>query len=115
MNSNLSELERAAMNDEPMPDGLKVYEQIYFWGLSEIYRCYRNGQIKREEGSKRKKILIRECEQLRQKYEEYFEWCTYYQILYCRISQASSNYAKERTLENADKLYELIYNVSPPK
>lgn len=114
MNGNVSELERAAMDNKPMPEGLRLYEQIYFQALSCIYLKYRAGRISREQGSKEKNQLKYNCERLRSSCEEYLNWCKYYQALYTKIAQASAKYARERTIDSADKLYELIYGCLPP-
>ena len=40
--------ERAAMQNDPMPEGLTGAEQILYQGLALLYSRYRSGQLSRE-------------------------------------------------------------------
>ena len=42
--------ERAAMQNDPMPEGLTGAEQILYQGLALLYSRYRSGQLSREQG-----------------------------------------------------------------
>ena len=101
--------ERAAMLAEEMPDGLDLVDQLNFLCLRALYAQVRNGTVSRETGSREKaklgyrrdwwgrKLMIREravessVRQLR------------------AVELAASAYAKERTPENADRMYRALY------
>lgn len=55
--------ERAAMQNDPMPEGLTGAEQILYQGLALLYRRYRSGQLSREQGRREKAQLVRRFEQ----------------------------------------------------
>lgn len=109
----ISELERAAMNNEPMPDGLKIYDQMLYQGLAWLYARYHARQISREQGQVEKQKLVVARDRLAREHESIIQFSKYYADVYMALAQASSAYAKERTLEHADAMYEALYRVSP--
>lgn len=111
----ISDLERAAMKNEPMPDGLKVYDQMYFQALRYLYLQYNARQMSREQGQIEKRKLAVERDKLARESESIIAYSKYCADAYTALAQASSAYAKERTLENADKIYYTLYHVQPPK
>lgn len=111
----VSALECAAMNNEPMPDGLSLPDQMYFQGLAWLYARYHAKQISRERGQQEKQKLIISRDRLARESESIIRFSKYYADAYTALAQASSAYAKERTLEHADAMYEALYRISPPK
>lgn len=111
----VSALEYAAMNNEPMPDGLRIYDQILYQGLAWLYARYHARQISREQGQVEKQKLIVARDRLARESESVMRMSKYYADAYTALAQTSSAYAKERTLEHADAMYEALYRISPPK
>lgn len=113
MDNQISDLERAAMKNEPMPDGLKFYDQMYFQALRYLYLQYSSRQMPREQGTKEKQRMKVERDRLARESESVVAYSKYYADTYTALAQASIAYAKERTLENADALYKALYHITP--
>lgn len=110
---DLNELERAAMKNDPMPDGLCFQDQVLYQGLRYLYRQFKTGTISREQGAEEKKEILLEHNKAQQELSSVSRYSKYYAEAYKALAQASSIYAKERTLEHADAMYEALYRVSP--
>ena len=113
MDNQISDLERAAMKNEPMPDGLKFYDQMYFQALRYLYLQYNSRQMSREQGTEEKQRMKVERDRLAKESESVIAYNKYYAKTYVTLAQASIAYAKERTLENADAMYEALYHSTP--
>lgn len=100
--------ERAAMNDEDMPHGLDIADACFCAALRIIYKAYHSGVIDRKTGTEIKKQLTRAY--VSDKSEvEFLERSAL--ALNERIKKASEAYKSNRTLENADELYNAFYNL----
>ena len=100
--------ERAAMNDEDMPSGLDIADACFYTALRIIYKAYHDGAIDRKTGTELKKQLTRAY--VSDKSEvEFLERSAL--ALNERIKNASEAYKANRTLENADELYNAFYNL----
>ena len=97
--------ERAAMRNETMPEGLTLSEQKCFMALRLLYQHFKAGYIPREQAALDKVKIIRQFETERSN-DKYVENTS---TLWQRIESAGNNYAKNRTLENADKFYRIVY------
>lgn len=103
--------ERAAMRGDPMPDDLDIVDQLTFLSLRELYSQVRAGKIDRETGSQEKGKLryqhdlwegrLRLKERLAQHSVDMFK----------AVEGAANAYAKDRTLENADRIYKALYKM----
>lgn len=109
----ISDLERVAMKNEPMPDGLKIYDQMYFQALRYLYLQYHAQQISREQGTKEKQRMKVERDRLARESKSVMAYSKYYANAYKTLAQSSIAYAKERTLEHADAMYEALYHTTP--
>lgn len=96
--------EKAAIRGDEMPDGLSYPDQILFLCLRNLYAQKRAGIIDRAAAVREKNKLLDEYRvyQFREQMGE--EWVE--QIKLTEIARAE--YRKNRTLENADKLVEII-------
>lgn len=110
-----SPLEYAAMNNEPMPDGLRIYDQMLYQGFAWLYARYHARQISREQGQVEKQKLIVARDRLARESESVIRMSQYYAETYKALAQSSIKYAKERTIEAADAMYEALYSVPLPK
>lgn len=104
--------ERAAMNDEDMPRGLDIADACFYTALRIIYKAYHNGAIDRKTGTELKKQLTRAYVSDKSKVEFLNRGAL---DLNDRIKKASEAYKSNRTLENADELYNAFYNLSEVK
>ena len=111
----VSELERAAMNGEPMPEGLGQIDQSYYQGLALLYARFRGGYVTREAGSAEKKLLQKARDDALRA-QRFGERCMDHAItLWREVEGAANQYARERTLENADGLYQAVCGGPVPK
>ncbi|MCD8127862.1 MAG: hypothetical protein LUD82_10675 [Clostridiales bacterium] len=53
--------ERAAMQNDPMPEGLTGAEQVLYQGLALVYARYHAGDIDRQTAQKEKLALMKTC------------------------------------------------------
>lgn len=113
--ARVSPLEYAAINNEPMPDGLRIYDQMLYQGLAWLYARYHARQISREQGQIEKQKLIVARDRLARESESVMRMSQYYAETYKALAQSSIKYAKERTVEAADAMYEALYSVPLPK
>ena len=104
----VSELEKAAMRGEPMPDGLSLVDQVYFQGLAYLYARFRLKVIDRATGSREKGQMLyqRDLRERSQKFES--ELAKWHSELRKQIEGALNRYRKERTLEAADNLANVL-------
>ena len=102
------EFERNAMKNEPCQKGLDIADTAAYMALKYLYAMYRNGLLNRKEAKAEKETIIynwaeaksrlkflnRESKELKEK-----------------IGYASAEYAKNQTIENAERLYCSLYNL----
>ena len=96
--------EKQAMAGDPLPSGLGYPDQILYLSLSLLYYRLRNEIVTREEAMLEKKELIEQyrCYQYREQMGQ--QWVEVIR----ETEMARAAYLKDRTLENADKLVEII-------
>ena len=107
--------EKAAMRGDEMPDGLDLPDQLCFLGLRMLYAQAKQGIISREVGSREKGRLLHQREIQMQKLKTKENLVTSACFMLQNTEGAANRYAKNRTLENADALYEAIYRVPVTK
>lgn len=103
--------ESEAMRGFEMPDGLSQSEQLHFLSLRSLYAQLRVGIIDRDTATKEKGKLTYELDKRlssESTHDKLREWTV---KLFKECEGAANAYAKERTLENADRLYKTIYNL----
>ena len=96
--------EKDAMAGLEMPDGLSYPDQILYLSLRMLYAQYFKKIIDRETATKEKKKLLDEyrCYQYREEMGNHW-------VEVIRMTDlARCDYKKNRTLENADRLVEII-------
>ena len=100
--------EREAMRGDPMPDDLDFIDSIMYQGLSALYFRYFHGWVSQEQGKKEKGAMIYKYS-IRKNAESYqkimYKW---YADLRKNIEAAQNRYRKERTLEAADMLLDVL-------
>ena len=96
--------EKDAMAWLEMPDGLSYTDQILYLELRMLYHQYYQKVIDRETATKEKKKLLDEYRVNQFREEMGKQW-----VEVIRLTDiASCDYKKNRTIENADRLIEII-------
>lgn len=105
--------ERDAMANRPMPDGLDYVDAVMYQGLAYLYQRYHVGAVDREQATAEKRKMLRWYSV--QKNAKQYEDMMYrlHADLMKAAEGAANAYAKARTLENADRLYQVIYGILP--
>lgn len=102
------QFERNAMLGEQLPKGLDIADSCLYIALKNLYAMYHNRMISRKDASDEKKKL-------------FYNWATdkskieflnrENESLSGRIKEAKEKYAKNPSVETADKLYAAFYNL----
>lgn len=109
------QFEKEAMRGDPMPDGLSLIDQMAYQTLACIYLRYHLKGITRDQGSEEKNKLIVTYEKEAKKREQEINMAFHYASTYASIERSANAYAKNRTLDNADRLYKALYGFEPNK
>ena len=96
--------EKDAMAGLEMPDGLSYPDQILYLELRMLYHQYFQKVIGRETATKEKKKLLDEYRCCQYREEMGNHWVEIIRL----TDLARCDYKKNRTLENADRLVEII-------
>ena len=101
--------EELALRDAPLPKEARGAEINAYLAMRILYREYRRGDIKREQAKHEKEIVVdRYKSDLRND-----EIIVHIAELRKRIEPFARNYAKNPTLENADRFYAAVYDLPP--
>lgn len=101
------EYERIAMAGGEMPDNLDSSDQLMFLKLRLLYDSYRKGVLSREQATKEKAKIVREYELDCAMHKLGVRWVT----MIGETENARIEYRKNRTIEAADKLLEVIEGI----
>lgn len=101
---DFEKLDDLAWSDAPVPDGLNAAEMLYYLCITEIYRGYRNGSVKKADAERLKKSLRREVREVLERYEFEIKCWNYAATRYKAMESALVNYRKNPTPSNADAL-----------
>lgn len=102
--------ERAAMHNEPMPDGLCLSDIKAFQALRWLYKSYKSGNITRDQAALEKRAIVQELEN--DKHNE--QYLNYHIVLNRSLELARAEYRKKRTIESADKLINIWDGIDRP-
>lgn len=106
--------EPAAMRGEEMPDGLDMVDQLNFLCLRSLYAQARSGIIDRETGSREKGKLCYQRDLWERRLLSKEKMAQHSAEMFKSVEGAANAYARERTLENADRLYRALYGAEVP-
>lgn len=96
--------ERIAMNGGEMPKDLSFPDHFMFQQLAVLYARYKRGEVDREQARKQKAGFLKSYQFLQNIEEVGTRW-----IEQCKNAEiARSEYRKNRTLENADRLVDIL-------
>lgn len=105
--------ESAAWDGLEIPDGLDAVDQWMFLSLRLLYQSYKKGVISKEMGNIEKGKLAHERTKMENKFKIRERIVQSSVEMTVKAESAANAYAKERTLENADRLYEALYGMIP--
>lgn len=92
-----------------MPKGLDIADSCAYMALKYLYAMYRKGLISRKDAKKEKESIVYNWTVAKSKLDFLDRESD---VLKEKISHASEEYAKNPTIENADRLYAAFYNLS---
>ena len=96
--------ERQAQRGEEMPENISFSDKIIYLELRNLYAAVRNKVITRETAVKEKKLLMEDHRQYVFQEEMREEWVEVIKA----TEQSRSEFRKNPTIENAEKLVEII-------
>ena len=96
--------EKIAMAGGEMPDGLEYPDQVMFLELRMLYDQFKRGIVDKPTATREKKRLLDNYRMYQFNDQMGKEWVQ--QVKLTELARAA--YRKERTLENADRLVDLI-------
>lgn len=108
------ELEEAASQNQTMPRGLDAFEQAAYLSLRCLYSHYRHGEISKEAAMREKKAIRLAHEERVRVDAVRSDLSKHCADLWKAVEGFTSDYRKERSLENADRVMEAIYGVKMP-
>ena len=96
-----------AKNNTPRPPD-DLMDCFLYLALYSLYATYYNGLIPRETASQAKKNIVRQHEKVKAKYDADMRM-VYADVRWrTGVAGALTRYAKERTMENADRLWAAV-------
>lgn len=96
----------ALANRGEKPESALGYEWLLWYRLREIYRDVRHNVLSAINGQTAKDTAVNDYRASKREHERSV-------LLWKRIEAAGVQYAKSRTLENADAFFRAVYMVSP--
>lgn len=96
------------MKGEKMPNGLNIFDQLRFHGLSYIYYNYHNKVTSKETASNYKQMLLKEIDKIKDDYDFALKCYDKTAERFKKTESALSAYYKDRTMENADFLAAVV-------
>lgn len=76
---SLIEIEKAAINGDPIPKDLKVYDTMLYYMLSGLYAKYKARQLTKEEAKEHKQAIMSVYKRVKDDYEQFTAICKEYQ------------------------------------
>lgn len=101
--------ERAAMRGDPMPDGLRLYEQSAFQALRHLYAMYHRKAISRDDAAREKDQIRFQYDRAKADFETNRKNILAHAKLWKEIESAANRFGRERTLENAEAFVQAVY------
>lgn len=106
------DLDIMASKGKPMPLGLNLAEQLTYQALCHLYERYRTGTVSKAQArADKKEITDQYC--LYQSKLDFLSRET--QMLSEEIVEASEIYKRNRTIQNADKMFRAFWNGDGPR
>lgn len=107
----VQELSSLAAKGVRPKDGLTYYEWLIWYELRDIYSDWKNKTADEDVLKARKEKAVVRFDEMKRKETQHREDCFRIAKLYKKIEAAGIAYRKERTLENADRLMNVVYGL----
>ena len=101
--------EREAMRGDPMPDGLRLYEQSAYQALRHLYAMYHRKAISREDAAREKNQIRFQYDRAKADFETNRKNNLAHAKMWKEIEGAANRFGRERTLENAEAFVRAVY------
>ena len=108
-----NELLLAAANGQFPTENIDIIDQLLWYKAKDLYRDFAAGAITKELGLHRKIKILRDYRAEKAKQRNQVSLYKATADLYKNISSATALYAKSRTLQNADIMYQALYKMLP--
>lgn len=105
------QISQLAAKQEMPADGMTCTDWLLWYMLRDIYRDFKAGRLDAEKGSERKKHSLSIWEKESFRVRQLNELADSAGKMWKRVEMAANAYRLNRSLQNADKLIEAIYNV----
>ena len=105
------QISQLAARQEMPPDGMTYVDWLLWYMLRDIYRDFKAGRLDAEKGAERKQHSLSIWEKESFRARQLNELADSAGKMWNRIEMAANAYRLNRSLQNADKLIEAIYNV----
>ena len=105
------QISQLAARQEMPPDGMTYVDWLLWYMLRDIYRDFKAGRLDAEKGAERKQHSLSIWEKESFRVRQLNELADSAGKMWKRIEMAANAYRLNRSLQNADKLIEAIYNV----
>lgn len=93
------------------PPSLPPPERIMWYAFRDLYARFKQKQITKEESEKEAAIIMRTYRDDRGIFDETAKIWKYHAELWKNIEVAGNAFARERTIETAERFYEAVYDV----
>jgi predicted transcriptional regulator len=105
--------EKQAMNGDEMPEDLTLEEQLAYQALAHLYARFRLKQIDRDKGHAEKGKIKHAYEKQSRAAQINGELAKHHVAVLKALEGAATDYAKNRNLETADRMYQALYGMLP--
>ena len=105
--------EKEAERGSPMPEGLELPDQLAYQFLRGLYRDLRSGTITKDQALEEKGKMTYRYLQAKGELQNFYDLGESWARHYKETEGAASAYAKDRTLERADDLYQAVCGTLP--
>lgn len=105
------QISQLAAKQEMPQDGMTYVDWLLWYMLRDIYRDFKAGRLDAEKGAERKQHSLSIWEKESFRARQLNELADSAGKMWKRIEMAANAYRLNRSLQNADKLIDAIYNV----
>lgn len=97
----------------PLQGDVRMADELLWYQARELYDLHAKGMITADIGAERKNKILGSYTGNRAREQQYTTSNQQVAALFRGIETAARDYAKTKTLDNADKLYYALYHVLP--
>ena len=102
-----------AANDIWPEEPLNMAQQLLWYKANELYRLYKSGALPKDAGIKRKTKIISEFRYNNSQLSTSMAREKHLADFWVKLSSSAINYAKNKSIDNADAMYFAMYGMIP--